>query len=524
MRARAPAAANTWREDNELWVEGDAPKPVLTFQESQLPKYVLDVCAKHYDYPTAVQSQVWPAALAGHNLLVVAKTGSGKTLAYLLPTMPHIMSQPLLERGQGPIVLVLCPTRELALQVEEEAGRFYPECRLRSCCVYGGAARQEQVARLAKGVELVVATPGRLLDLVDSGATNLSRVTFVVLDEADRMLSMGFGQFVSKIEALIRPDRQSLLLSATLPRDVEIIAQRYFRSPHVTIKIGASGGELAACTSVAQSIVVTTDAEKDALLLAELRGLPRYSQSLVFCKTRARVDEVAQSLQAVFGADRVRGIHGEHGQLQREAVLEGFKAKRIQTVVSTGLMGRGLDIPCITHVFSLDFPASVEEYVHRVGRTGRAGGTGTAVSYITHEHYSMAEELVAYLECCEQDVPEALVAMIPGGRKRAAEDSGSGAKRVRVSAPLSSYTAAAATSSVPVLKNATRRRGVALTEEGASSVAEAVPADSTSGSKTYYSTNPSQVLLLRNVVAPGYAIAVFICDPSFLITAKSRPN
>eukprot|EP00754_Rhynchopus_humris_P047868 Rhum_TRINITY_DN7416_c0_g1::Rhum_TRINITY_DN7416_c0_g1_i2::g.22885::m.22885/K12823/DDX5, DBP2; ATP-dependent RNA helicase DDX5/DBP2 len=310
-----------WRREEGIVVSGGgpaAPRPVRTFAVSQLPKYVLDECrAAGYERPTSVQAQVWPCLLSGRDAVVVAKTGSGKTLAYALPALVHIMNQPLLERGDGPIALALCPTRELAVQIDAEAERYFAPCRLRCRAVYGGVPKAEQAAALARGVEMVVATPGRLLDLVDGGQTSLLRVTFVVLDEADRMLSLGFGQYVARIECLIRPDRQAVLLTATMPAEVAGLAKSFLSKPRqqaagggreaaaddgcsaggpLTVRVGTTeAGGIARCVSVSQRVrVVADDAEKLRLLTAELRRLRRPGeQALVFCNTKARVDEVA---------------------------------------------------------------------------------------------------------------------------------------------------------------------------------------------------------------------------------------
>ena len=555
-----------WRREEGIVVSGAAPaapRPVRTFAVSQLPKYVLDECrAAGYERPTSVQAQVWPCLLSGRDAVVVAKTGSGKTLAYALPALVHIMNQPLLESGDGPIALALCPTRELAVQIDAEAERYFAPCRLRCRAVYGGVPKAEQAAALARGVEMVVATPGRLLDLVDGGQTSLLRVTYVVLDEADRMLSLGFGQYVARIECLIRPDRQAVLLTATMPAEVAGLAKSFLSKPQaqaagggraaeacgpLTVRVGTTDeGGIARCASVAQRVrVVADDAEKLRLLTAELRRLRRPGeQALVFCNTKARVDEVAAALRG--GALRregggdggeeepVEGMHGGHDMERRTDVLERYREGRFGVLVATGVLGRGIDLPGVTHVFSYDFPHTFEEYVHRIGRTARGvDGTGVSVSYVTYESYGLVPELVEYLELCGAEVPDALAAMLPAGRKRRAEKEesgggGSAAKRARLlfSSVASAYSPEAAggggggaagelgSGVGPAVTAALRRSGTAPPVPQA---AAAAAAEEATTRVAFSSTNPSNVLLLRNVVAPGYVphfpVHIFFSSP-----------
>merc|ERR1712003_551064 len=208
-------------------VEGhDIPKPVRTFEEASFPEYVLEeVSRAGFKEPTPIQVQGWPIALSGRDMVGTAETGSGKTLAFLLPAVVHINAQPYLSKGDGPIVLALAPTRELAIQIQEEANRFGSSSKIKNTVVYGGVPRRTQQQDLRDGVEIVIATPGRLIDFLDAGDTNLKRLTYLVLDEADRMLDMGFEPQVRKITSQVRPDRQTLMWSATWPPQIQDLAK-----------------------------------------------------------------------------------------------------------------------------------------------------------------------------------------------------------------------------------------------------------------------------------------------------------
>merc|ERR1719408_833802 len=218
----------------------NVPKPVRTFEEASFPDYVLDELHRAgFKEPTPIQVQGWPIALSGRDMVGIAETGSGKTLAFLLPAIVHINAQPYLSKGDGPIVLVLAPTRELAVQIKEECSKFGKSSRIKNTCVYGGVPKSEQSRDLSEGVEIVIATPGRLIDFLEADRTNLKRVTYLCLDEADRMLDMGFEDQVRKICSQIRPDRQTLLWSATWPKSVEKLARDLCKESPVHINIGS---------------------------------------------------------------------------------------------------------------------------------------------------------------------------------------------------------------------------------------------------------------------------------------------
>ncbi|CAO2167461.1 unnamed protein product [Urochloa humidicola] len=261
VQAMSEAEVAQYRRLKDITVEGrDVPKPVRYFQEANFPDYCMQAIAKSgFVEPTPIQSQGWPMALKGRDLIGIAQTGSGKTLSYLLPGLVHVGAQPRLEQGDGPIVLILAPTRELAVQIQEESTKFGSYSRTRSTCVYGGAPKGPQIRDLRRGVEIVIATPGRLIDLLEAGHTNLRRVTYLVLDEADRMLDMGFEPQIRKIVAQIRPDRQTLYWSATWPREVEALARQFLQNPY---KVTIGSPDLKANHSIQQIVEVISDHEK----------------------------------------------------------------------------------------------------------------------------------------------------------------------------------------------------------------------------------------------------------------------
>ncbi|CAN4085985.1 unnamed protein product [Withania somnifera] len=261
VRAMTEQDVALYRAQREITVQGnDVPKPIQMFHEANFPDYCLEIISRlGFVEPTAIQSQGWPMALKGRDLIGIAETGSGKTLAYLLPALVHVSAQPRLAQGDGPIVLVLAPTRELAVQIQEEAVKFGSRANIRSTCIYGGAPKGPQIRDLKRGVEIVIATPGRLIDMLEAQHTNLKRVTYLVLDEADRMLDMGFEPQIRKIISQIRPDRQTLYWSATWPKEVESLARQFLRNPYKVI-IGSP--DLKANQSIRQVIEVVTDLEK----------------------------------------------------------------------------------------------------------------------------------------------------------------------------------------------------------------------------------------------------------------------
>jgi ATP-dependent RNA helicase DDX5/DBP2 len=395
-----------FRMGNHIIVQGrDPPKPIRTFEEASFPDYILsELLAQKFERPTAIQAQGWPVALKGRDLIGLAETGSGKTLAFLLPAVVHINAQPFLERGDGPIVLILAPTRELAVQIQTECTKFGHSSRIKNTCIYGGVPKGPQVRDLQKGVEIVIATPGRLIDMLEARKTNLRRVTYLVLDEADRMLDMGFEPQIRKIVSQIRPDRQTLMWSATWPREVQALSREFLKDP-VQTNIGSM--QLSANHRVTQVIDVCQEQEKRLKLLKLLEQIMDGSKILIFTETKRGADMLTRQLR--MDGWPALAIHGDKCQSERDWVLAEFKEGKNPIMIATDVAARGLDVKDIKYVINYDFPGSAEQYVHRIGRTGRAGAAGTAYSFFTPANYKLAKEIVEILAEAAQPVPPQLM-------------------------------------------------------------------------------------------------------------------
>ncbi|XP_042358583.1 probable ATP-dependent RNA helicase DDX43 [Plectropomus leopardus] len=406
-----------WRKENnnifvdDLKEEGEKrpiPNPCRTFLEAfeLYPEIMENIRQVGFEKPTPIQSQAWPALLSGEDLIAIAQTGTGKTLAYLLPGFIHMEGQPVprAERG-GPGMLVLTPTRELALQIETECKKYHYR-GYKSICIYGGGDRRGQINLVRTGVDIVIATPGRLNDLQMNELINLRSITYLVLDEADRMLDMGFEPQIMKILLDIRPDRQTVMTSATWPTGVRRLSRSYLKNP-MMVYVGTL--DLAAVNTVQQTVLVIHEEEKKSYLLDFIRNMLPQDKVLIFVGKKLVADDLSSDL--CLQGLAVQSLHGDREQCDREEALKDFKDSRVRILVATDLASRGLDVIDITHVFNYDFPRNIEEYVHRVGRTGRAGRLGAAVTLVTRENWRMAPELIPILERAGQEVPEELVLM-----------------------------------------------------------------------------------------------------------------
>ncbi|GLV32989.1 uncharacterized protein CBL_10336 [Carabus blaptoides fortunei] len=384
--------------------------PVVTFEQCfrNYPEIMQEIRKMGFEQPSPIQCQAWPVLLSGDDLIGIAQTGTGKTLAFLLPALIHIEGQPQPRRERtGPSVLVMAPTRELALQIEREVNKYQYK-GIKAVCVYGGGNRREQVDIVTRGVEIVIATPGRLCDLTLAGHIKLKSITYLVLDEADRMLDMGFEPQIRKVLIDIRPDRQTVMTSATWPVGVRRLAESYMDNP-VQVYVGSL--DLAAVHSVVQTVLILEDseAEKFRTLFEWLRTMDENDKAIVFCGKKALADHVASEL--VMRLIPCQSIHGDREQCDREQALEDITDGTVKILVATDVASRGLDIQDITHVINFDFPRNIEEYVHRVGRTGRAGRTGESISYFTRADWSYAKDLIAILDEANQHIPDELYAM-----------------------------------------------------------------------------------------------------------------
>ena len=344
----------------------------MSFHKLELNSALLRVVKRAgYSEPTPIQERAIPPILRGRDLIGCAQTGSGKTAAFALPIVQ--MLDPF--AGRRPIrALVLAPTRELAAQIDEEFGKFSRDTSLRRVAIFGGVGQQPQVNALRRGVDIVVATPGRLQDLMDQGFVRLDQVEFFVLDEADRMLDMGFIHDVKRIIKRLPEARQTMLFSATMPQAVQDLSKRILKTP---VKVEANP-QTTTVESIAQSIYFVESGDKRALLKHILRD-PASERVLVFTRTKHRANNLAKQLnRARIPAE---AIHGNKSQTARMRALAQFKTGRTAVLVATDIAARGLDIDSVTHVINFDLPNIPESYVHRIGRTARAGAAGIAYSF-----------------------------------------------------------------------------------------------------------------------------------------------
>ncbi|KAF2673168.1 DEAD-domain-containing protein [Microthyrium microscopicum] len=341
VTARSSAEVDAFRKEMQMTVHGtNIPKPVTTFDEAGFPNYVMsEVKAQGFAKPTAIQAQGWPMALSGRDVVGIAETGSGKTLTYCLPAIVHINAQPLLSPGDGPIVLILAPTRELAVQIQQEINKFGKSSRIRNTCVYGGVPKGPQIRDLSRGVEVCIATPGRLIDMLEAGKTNLRRVTYLCLDEADRMLDMGFEPQIRKIIGQIRPDRQTCMWSATWPKEVRQLASD-FQEDFIQVNIGSL--DLSANHRITQIVEVVSEMEKRDKMIKHLEKImeDKKNKILIFTGTKRVADEITRFLRQ--DGWPALSIHGDKAQNERDWVLAEFKAGKSPIMVATDVASRGI--------------------------------------------------------------------------------------------------------------------------------------------------------------------------------------
>jgi ATP-dependent RNA helicase DDX46/PRP5 len=393
----------------------DVPKPVQTWAQCGLGVQVLEVIQKlGYEAPTSIQAQAVPAVMSGRDVIGVAKTGSGKTIAFLLPMFRHIKDQRPLEQLDGPIGLILSPTRELATQIHKECKPFLKALGLRAVCAYGGAPIKDQIADLKRGAEIVVCTPGRMIDLLAANSgrvTNLKRITYVVLDEADRMFDMGFEPQVMKILSNIRPDRQTVLFSATFPRQMEALARKTLTKP-VEIVVG---GRSVVAPEITQVVEVREENTKFIRLLELLGKLyeddkNEDDRALIFVDRQESADGLLRDLMKK--GYPCMSIHGGKDQIDRDSTIDDFKAGVVPILIATSVAARGLDVKQLKLVVNYDAPNHLEDYVHRAGRTGRAGNTGTAVTFLTDEQDRYAVDIAKALKQSGQPIPESVQKLV----------------------------------------------------------------------------------------------------------------
>ncbi|XP_072483244.1 uncharacterized protein [Notamacropus eugenii] len=415
-KSMSQAAVDKWRKENNNIMCDDLkknekrviPRPVCKFEDvfGHYPEVMNNMKKAGFSRPTPIQSQAWPVILKGIDLISIAQTGTGKTLAYLMPGFIHLALQPVArEKRSGPGMLVLTPTRELAIQIENECKKY--TCRdIQSICIYGGGGKRDQIEHVTKGVDIVIATPGRLNNLQMQDFIRLNSITYLVLDEADKMLDMGFESQIMSILSDIRPDRQIVMTSATWPDGVRRLSQKYLKDPMI-VYVGTL--DLVAVNTVKQKIIITTEQEKRALTQSFIDSMKPEDKVVIFVGRKLIADDISSDL-SIKGIP-VQSLHGSRRQGDREQALDEFKEGIVKILIATDLASRGLDVLDITHVFNFDFPRTIEEYVHRIGRTGRAGQSGEAITLFTKNNWNAADKLIDILQRANQEVPQELASM-----------------------------------------------------------------------------------------------------------------
>lgn len=431
-----------WRKDAAITIRGQGkysgmsasefPKPFMKFSEAPFSQAVLRTFDQlGYKLPTAIQAQAWPIALKGIDMICIAKTGSGKTCGFLLPSLHQHMQSGRSNRGfRKPVLLVLAPTRELAVQIMDETQKFGRPFGATSVCCYGGSSKYPQIAALQRGVDCVIATPGRINDLLEMKKADLSNVKFLVLDEADRMLDMGFEPQIRSVIKHVPEARQTLLFSATWPKEIQRLAHDFLKDP-IQVNVGEVG-VLNANKDITQHIHMISDGEKYEklkIILKELvdAGKPddetpgarlgavigkQHAKVIVFTARKHNCNDLANQLwDQGFAVDC---LHGDRQQWERTKVMNAFKDGTLRMLIATDVAARGLDVKDVGVVVNYDMPAGasgVEDYVHRIGRTGRAGKKGVAHTFFTQADSKNAKQLVEVLTKAEQVIPEALQAL-----------------------------------------------------------------------------------------------------------------
>jgi ATP-dependent RNA helicase RhlE len=347
----------------------------LSFHNLGLSKPLLDaLAAKDYSQATPIQLQAIPTVLKGRDLLGIAQTGTGKTAAFMLPSLDRLAASRQFPKPGHVRMLVLAPTRELAAQIAASAQAYGKYMRLSVGVIFGGVPNSKSVRTVQRGLDVLVATPGRLLDLIDQRALTLRELEILVLDEADQMLDLGFIHALKRIVALVPPKRQTLFFSATMPKAIKELADRYLTNPaEVSVTPAATTVE-----RIVQSVTMVNQAEKTALLATYL-GREPVERALVFSRTKHGADKIVRMLESA--GIPANAIHGNKSQAQRERAIAAFKSGEMPVLVATDIAARGIDIPGVSHVVNFDLPDVPEQYVHRIGRTARAGADGIAVAF-----------------------------------------------------------------------------------------------------------------------------------------------
>jgi len=351
----------------------DRPAPQATFDSLGLSDVMLDALDKAtYEYPTPIQAGLIPLALQGIDVVGQARTGTGKTASFAIPILEKLQLKHDIHHPQA---LVMVPTRELAVQVKDEIVKLSEGRRVHCVAVYGGKPIRQQIEKLRRGAQIIVGTPGRVLDHLARGTVDFSKLSFVVLDEADRMLDIGFRPDIERILKRCPTSRQTLLLSATVPPPIAKLAERYMRNPQT---VNFSPKDIAVETIEQFYFTVDPQRKFDLLLRLLIREDPK--QAIIFCRTKRGTEKIYQRLSKKL--EGVACMHGDMNQGARDRVMEGFRSGRVRILVATDVVGRGIDVTGISHIINYDIPAFCDDYVHRVGRTGRMGREGVAFTFV----------------------------------------------------------------------------------------------------------------------------------------------
>jgi len=393
------------------------PEPVTAFTNPPLDPVLLEnIGYARYNNPTPVQKYSIPIVANNRDLMACAQTGSGKTGGFLFPILsasfasgprappaepPHMSYSRT--RKAYPTALILAPTRELVSQIHDEARKFSYRSWVRPAVVYGGADINQQLRQIERGCDLLSATPGRLVDLIERGRISLANIRYLVLDEADRMLDMGFEPQIRRIvqgeDMPGTQDRQTLMFSATFPRDIQMLAKDFLKD-YVFLSVGRVGST---SENITQKVEYVEDADKRSVLLDILASQPPDGLTLVFVETKRMADMLSDFLLA--NRISATSIHGDRTQREREMALQTFRSGRTPILVATAVAARGLDIPNVTHVVNYDLPSDIDDYVHRIGRTGRAGNTGNSTAFFNRGNRNIVRDLVELLREANQDIP-----------------------------------------------------------------------------------------------------------------------
>ncbi|TFL02016.1 P-loop containing nucleoside triphosphate hydrolase protein [Pterulicium gracile] len=397
----------------------NVPEPVLEFTSPPLdPALIENIKLAHYTNPTPVQKYSIPIVANKRDLMACAQTGSGKTGGFLFPILSasfaagpkpppaHDPAHMAYSRGRKayPTALILAPTRELVSQIHEEARKFAYRSWVRPAVVYGGADINQQLRQMERGCDLLSATPGRMIDLIERGRISLANIKYLVLDEADRMLDMGFEPQIRRIvqgeDMPGTSERQTLMFSATFPRDIQILAKDFLKD-YVFLSVGRVGST---SENITQKIEYVEDGDKRSVLLDILVSQTSGGLTLIFVETKRMADMLSdflmtQNLPAT-------SIHGDRSQREREMALQTFRTGRTPILVATAVAARGLDIPNVTHVVNYDLPSDIDDYVHRIGRTGRAGNTGASTAFFNRGNKNIVRDLLELLREANQEIPQ----------------------------------------------------------------------------------------------------------------------